>query len=127
MIPVPLTTALVGGLLAALVAGGSAGWLAYGFGRDAEIASRAESDARVLAAVKDTQDVAASAIARAKVFHAPIRERIEHEVRTETVYRDCVATPGVLRDTNATLTGEAMPAGGGLVPPADANGPGAVR
>jgi hypothetical protein len=127
VIPVPLTTAVVGALLAAAVAGGAAGWLAYGLGQDAEIARRSESEARVLAAVARTQGIAAGAIAKAKVFHAPIRERIEHEVRTETVYRDCVATPGVLRDVNAALTGEPVPAGDGLVPPADANGSGAVR
>ena len=119
MIPLPHALSFAG--LLAAVCSGLAAFFAFGFGQDHEIARQANENKAVIEAVEKTQSIAASAIASIKVTNAPIRERLEREVRTEQVYRDCVATPAGLRLTNAAITGE-VPASGVELSAADANG-----
>jgi hypothetical protein len=79
------------------------------------------------AAAAQASYAAASAIASIRVVNTTIQSKVQHEIETHTVYRDCEHTPDGLRFVNAALTntrtvGEL--AGGSLVPRADpASGP----
>jgi hypothetical protein len=77
----------------------------------------------------EAQMGAASAIADIKIRQTTIQGRVEHEIQTNTVYRDCEHTDASLRDINAALTNQAVgPAGSGLkLPDANATGGQVVR
>lgn len=81
-------------------------------------AAREERIART--AFEAGQQGAAAAIAALKPRNVTIRQEIEREIQTNTVYRDCRVPADGVRLANDALTGRAEPAGGGQLPGADA-------
>lgn len=104
-------------LLGATAAG--AGWVGYGAGRDAEIAKRS-SDEDIRRETRElAQQGAADAIAKNRPKNVTIQQRLETEVRTREVFRDCRSGPGPVELLNATpgvAPGRAEPPGGGQLP-----------
>lgn len=110
-----LYTALAG-LLATVLAFGAGTWYGIGLGEDKEFAKRAREDA-IVQKVQDAANVsAAEAIAKIKPQNVTIRQEVEREIRTNTVYRDCRNTPDGMRGINEAITGKKEPAGDRKLP-----------
>lgn len=96
----------------------------YGFGRwDGARLKEGEQDRTQLAieaAARDARESTAKAIASIRVQNTTIQQRLEKEVRSEQVYRDCRLTPAGVRDINEALTGSGQVADPGSVPASDA-------
>lgn len=116
--------AIVGTLLVwAASLAGTAAWF-YGAGQDAEVASQskveqARQETRAIAA-----DAAASAIAAIEVRHVTVRQKLEREVQTREVFRECRSGPaavGLLNDSPAVARAASGPGGGGELPAAGAS------
>ncbi len=107
---------LLGGALLAISA--------YGVGRwDGGRLKEGEQDRTQLAieaAARDARESTAKAIASIRVQNTTIQQRLEKEVRSEPVYRDCRLTPAGVRDINEALTGSGQVADPGGVPASDA-------
>lgn len=86
-----------------------AGWIAYGAGRDSEIANRVENEEIARVAREAAQQGAADEIAKIKPVHTTIRQTLHRELQTSVVYRDCRHTPDGLRALNQALTGRIDP------------------
>ena len=71
-------------------------------------------------ATKAATDAAAAAISKIEVKNTTIHQKVQHDVIEKAVYRECRHDAGSLRNLNEALTGAAEPAGGGVVPAADA-------
>lgn len=97
---------------------------AYGAGRwDGGRLKEGEQDRTQLAieaAARDARESTAKAIASIRVQNTTIQQRLEKEVRSEPVYRDCRLTPAGVRDINEALTGSGQVADPGGVPASDA-------
>lgn len=115
-------------LLALLIGWGASitGAFVYG-GNVREDHIRAE-DSRtadaILEARNQAQLGAADAISQLRITNTTIHQEVQREIRTNTVYADCKLPAGGLRIANEALTGQrpAVPASGGQLPRADANG-----
>ena len=88
-------------------------------GRD--LCQGAESLAREVAAgaVESAASATAQALSKIEVKNVTIRQKLETEIRTREVYRDCVADPAARRLLNDTIrpAGPAASApGGGELP-----------
>lgn len=83
-------------------------------GRESQRAEQAKIEAVATQVREDAQQGAADAIAKIKIVNTTIQQRIQKEVYTSIVYRDCKHTPDGLRAVNQALTGGAdpTPAGG---------------
>lgn len=108
----------------ALAVAATVGAFFYGqrIGAQGEIAKQAGIDAAVRDTREAAQQGAAAAIAALKPRNVTIRQELEREIQTNTVYRDCVVPAGGVRLANEALTGRAQPAGGVELPgaqPAD--------
>jgi hypothetical protein len=112
----PVLIGLLGMALA--FAGGT--WYGTGLGEDREFAKRAREDAIVTKAGEAAQLAAAGEIAKIKPRNVTIRQELQREIETLTVYRDCRHGPDGLRLINEALTGRPQPAGGGKLPGAGA-------
>lgn len=114
---------LLGGAvwLASLAA---AGWWAYNTGRDVELATQYREGRAAIAAADSAASAAAAAISRIEVRNVTVRQTLEREIRTHTVYAECRHSPDGLRAVNAALGAEQQPepAGGGQLPAAAAAG-----
>lgn len=104
-------------ILATLLSGAGGVWYGIGLGEDRLIAEQAK-EAKVIA---DTRELAmqgaAAAIAANKPINTTILQEVQREIRTNTVYRDCVHSAEQLRRINAAITGKrAEPAGSGVLP-----------
>lgn len=113
-------------LLLAIVLGwgasvGGAFFYGEGVGEAREKAGQADREALVREVRDAGQKGAADAIAKLKPRNVTIRQELEREIQTNTVYRDCRVPPGGVRLANEALTGRAEPAGGGELPRADAH------
>lgn len=95
-------------------------WFAFAEGREVEQGAQALAERTAGAAVKAANDATGGWLAKLEVQRVEITQPVIHEVRTNTVYRDCVHTPDGLRGVNAALTGRAELAGTGVVPAASA-------
>lgn len=109
--------AIIGALLlwASSVIG--AGWWMHGVGRDGEIAKQASAE-KIRQETRDAaQQGAAQAIATIEIKQQTIVQKVQHEVQTNTVYRDCVVPADGVRLLNDAISGKAQggPAGGGGV------------
>jgi hypothetical protein len=115
------TILLILGILWAASVGGS---FFYGqaVGVDSEVAKQATAAEHVQAMRDAAQQGAAAEIAKLKPRNVTIRQEVEREIRTNTVYADCKLPAAGLRLVNEALTGERkpQPPGGGKLPPADA-------
>lgn len=97
------------------------GWWFYGTGRDV-VESRHAAIALAESKARDQAlQAAAEAIAKIEIKQQTIVKKVQHEVQTNTVYRDCVVPADGVRLLNDAISGKAQggPAsGGGVQPPA---------
>lgn len=91
-------------------------------GRAAELATQVREDRAAAVAGAAAASAAAEAITQIEVKHVTIRQELQREVQTNTVYRDCKLTAGGLRDINAAITGSDETAAPGVVPASGATG-----
>lgn len=103
-----MTPYLIAAIPLAAAVAGAAGYL---YGRvdgaaltQAQIANAAQVEQR---ATDAAAKAAAKAIAGIRVQHQTIQSRVEREIQTNTVYRECVHAPGVRDSINEALTGRA--------------------
>lgn len=112
---------ILAAILATMLAGAGGVWYGMGLGRDQLVAEQAK-EAKIAA---DTRELAmqgaAAAIAANKPKNVTIKQEVQREIQTNTIYAECRHSDEQLQRLNAALTGdEAGPAGGGLVPKAGA-------
>lgn len=108
-------------IIAALVAVMSAGWGGFRLGVDHQVASEIDKRQVVAEAVDAANSAAAAAISKIVVRNSTIRQEVEREIRTNTVYADCRHSDAGLRGVNAALTGaQTVTPGGGQLPGPDA-------
>jgi hypothetical protein len=102
-----------------------AGAFLYGdhIGAQREHAKQMAVDAAVQQTREAAQQAAAEAISKIKITNTTVRGEVQHEIQTNTVYRDCKLPADGLRIANDAITGNrTQPAGGGQLPKADAAG-----
>lgn len=89
----------------------------YGSGQDSEKAKQSDIDKAVQATRDASQEAAAEAISKIEIKQQTIVQKVQHEVQTKPVYRDCVVPADGVRLLNDAISGkaEAGPAGGGAV------------
>lgn len=109
------------GLIAALVAGiAAAAAGTYYAGHRAGVdscQSQQQREADLIRQVKEaTEKSIAAGLSNLKIENKTIVGRVEREIRTNTVYRDCVHAPGVLDDLNRALGHGAVRPGDRAVP-----------
>lgn len=102
-------------IIAALVAVLAAGAGGFKLGADHEVAAQAREDKHVAAAVEAANTASAKAIAGIKVKNTTIRQELEREIRTNTIYAECKHSPGGLQRVNEAL-GRPEPAGDRKLP-----------
>jgi len=95
------------------------GGLATGWrlGLDHEKAKQADIDKARQQTREDAQQAAADAISKIEVKQQTIVQKVQHEIQTNTVYRDCVVPADGVRLLNDAISGrgETGSAGGGAV------------
>lgn len=92
-------------IIAALLAVMGAGWGGFKLGVDHQVASEIDKRQVVAEAVDAANTATATAISKIVVRNSTIRQEVEREIRTQTVYADCRHTDAGLRGVNAALTG----------------------
>lgn len=97
-------------IIAVMLAVAGAGWQGFRLGVDHEIASQHREDQHVAEAVDAATTVAADAIAKLRPKYTTIKNEVEREIRTNTVYADCHNTPDVMRKLNEALSPPSRPA-----------------
>lgn len=108
-------------IIAALVFWGASlagtGWWFYGSGQDSEKAKQADIDKAIQQTRDAAQEAAAEAIAKIEIKQQTIVQKVQHEVQTKPVYRDCVVPADGVRLLNNAISGKAQdgPASGGAV------------
>ena len=124
----------LGLILAALMACAGSAYQGYRMGQDAQIAAQAKADARqaienqhIAEAVDAANSVMAKAIAELRPRYTTIRQEVQREVNTNTVYRDCRLDAAGMRLVNEALAGAparaaSAAAGEGKLPKADTAG-----
>jgi hypothetical protein len=88
-------------------------------GKDRALAKQKETADLVDAVFDKAQQGAADAIAKLKPRNVTIRQELEREIQTNTIYRDCRVPANGVRLANEALTGRPEPAGGGELPRAE--------
>lgn len=108
-------------IIACMLAVAGAGYGGFTLGVDHQLASQIDKAETVAAAVEAASQSAAQAIAAIKPKYTTIQSKVQHEVKTNTVYADCKLTPGGLQLANQALapTG-AFAIGSGKLPKVDA-------
>lgn len=112
VLPMSLQARLIAALVAAIVI------LGVGFKIGLKI-KQGEWDAATLSG-KEAQEkalqAAAKAIAQIEVKQQTIVQKVQHEVQTKTVYRDCIVPTDGVRLLNDAVESRGKPAGGYGVP-----------
>jgi hypothetical protein len=85
-------------------------------GEQAAEAQTARDERIAATAMEAGQKGAAEAIAKLKPRNVTIRQELEREIQTNTVYSDCRVPAGGVRLANEALTGRPELAGGGELP-----------
>lgn len=107
-------------IIAALVACLGAGWGGFTLGVDHQKASESDKKELLEEAVGILSDASAKAIAKIRVNNTTIKQEVERETHTNTIYADCKHSDNGLRLVNSALTNsEPKPADGGKLPPPD--------
>lgn len=110
---------IVGLLIAYGASVATTGFVAFDLGQDRQRASQAEKQALVAEAVDAAMATTVTAIAGIEIKHQTIRQEVQREIRTNTVYADCRHSPGGLRSVNDALAGPGPgSAGSGQLPAA---------
>lgn len=107
---------IVAALLAILAAGAGG----FRLGADHEVAAQARSDKHITEAVTAAADASAKAIAALKVKSTTIQSKVQHEIQTHTIYRDCKLPADGLQLANQALAPGAFGIGSGKLPQVDA-------
>jgi len=94
--------AIVGVIVAAL---GGTHIKAYQMGADHEVATQAREDAQIAKAVDAANATAAVAIAQIRPKYTTISNKLEKQLETHTLYRDCKLDPVGLQLLNQALAG----------------------
>lgn len=98
----------------------------YGFrsGANAMIAEQAKEDRIAFTVREDAMRGAAEAIAANRPIHRTIINKVQHELQTNTIYRDCRHNDEQLRNINAAIEGKraSQPAGDNKLPKANRPG-----
>ena len=112
---------IVGLLVAWGLSVAGVGMTAFNLGQDREKASEADKRAMVAESVDAALEVAGKAISGIKVHNSTVRQELEREIRTNTVYADCRHSDVGMRSINAAIAGpQAVTPGDGKLPAADA-------
>lgn len=106
----------------AVAVGAFAGTFFYGvhMGEQKAEAQNARDERIAKVAYEAGQKGAAEEIAKIKPKNVTIRQELEREIQTNTVYRDCRVPAVGVRLANEALTGRAEPTGAGQLPRAGA-------
>lgn len=107
-------------LCAWLASLGGTAWYFEGVGEARVIAQQAHDDKVRQKTFEAAQAGAAASIAANKPVNQTIVQKVQREVQTNTIYRDCKLLPDGLRLANQAITGSAHPSGAGVVPGTDA-------
>lgn len=107
-------------LLALAVAIAAAGAGGFKLGVDHEYASQAREDRHITEAINAATNVSAQAIAALKPTYTTIQSKVQHDVETHTVYRDCKLSPDGLLLTNQALNAGVVAPSDSKLPEADA-------
>jgi F0F1-type ATP synthase membrane subunit c/vacuolar-type H+-ATPase subunit K len=95
---------------------------AYRHGISVEQGRQASAELSRQQTKDDMQTVVAEAISNIKVTNTTVRAEVQHEIQTNTIYRDCKLPADGLRIANEALAGRiSKPAGGSKLPAANAN------
>lgn len=106
-------------IVACLVAILGAGAGGFRLGVDHEIASRAREDKHVTEAIDAANGVWAIGVAQLSPKYTTIQGKLEKQIETNTVYRDCKLDPVGLQLLNQALAGGTEAPGSGKLPEAD--------
>lgn len=107
---------------------GAAGYGGFQLGADHEKANQAERQDLVAEAVDAANAAAAQAIAKITVQNKTIRQEVEREIHTNTVYGDCNHSADGLRLVNEAITGtKARPVDRGELPGTGPTGGSVIR
>jgi hypothetical protein len=104
---------IVVALALSLLAGG------FKLGSDHEIASQAKENKQIEKAVAETKTAIADGLAALRPKYTTIQNKLEKEIETHTIYRDCKLSPDGLLLVNQALTGGSVGSGGSELPKAD--------
>lgn len=103
-------------LAAAIALAGAGG---FKLGVDHEVASKAREDAHITQAVEAANAVAAKAIADLRPKYTTIQGKLEKQIETNTVYRDCRIDATGLLLANQALSPRPEAAAGSKLPGVD--------
>lgn len=103
---------------AAVSACGGAFFYGRSVGIDSAEAAAAREERVARIAYESGQQAAAAEIAKIKPRNVTIRQELEREIQTNTVYRDCRVPADGVRLANEALTGITQPAGDRQLPAA---------
>ena len=106
-------------IIAALLAVMGAGVGGFKLGVDHQRASYSEKQESVAEAVDAANAVWAAKIADLKPTYTTIQGKLEKQIETNTVYRDCKLDAVGLQLANQALGGGSVPRSGGELPKAD--------
>lgn len=107
-------------LLALAVAIAAAGAGGFKLGVDHEYTSQAREDKHITEAIDAATNASAQAIAALKPTYTTIQSKVQHDVETHTVYRDCKLSSDGLLLANQALNAGVIAPGGSKLPEADA-------
>ena len=103
-------------LVAAILVAGAGG---FKLGADHEIASQKRMDDQVRKVEQAVQNKNADLIASLRPKYTTIQNKLEKEIETHTIYRDCKLSPDGLQLANQALTGNTAASDSGKLSQAD--------
>ena len=114
---------LLGAGVGAIAAAGSIFFYGVEVGED-KVLARQKSTQEIVDAAIDARDLQVGhLLAKIEVNNVQLTQPVVREVRTNTVYRECLHTPDGLRALNAAIVGAPpQPTGDRQLPPADTPG-----
>lgn len=109
-------------IIACMLAVAGAGYGGFELGVDHEKANQVDKKEVVAAAVKAATETSANVLATMKPQFTTIKNEVQREIRTNTVFADCKLPADSLRLVNQALSGGRgpQPAGDSKLPPAHA-------
>lgn len=113
---------LLGAGVGAIAAAGSIFFYGVQVGEDKIRAQQQSTKDVVAEAIKARDLQTATLLSNIEVKNVQLTQPVVREVRTNTVYRECVHTPDGLRSLNNAIVGGPQPAGAGKLPAAAAPG-----
>lgn len=103
--------------IVAVIALAGTHWWAFQTGMDAELGSQAREAAIAAKAADSAASAAVEAIKGIEIKHVTTRQKLEREVLTREVFRDCRSGPGPVGLLNASIPGydgASAPSGAGV-------------